>query len=786
MGDKKCPFAIAIAGTYIVVISFYQHISMTMKNLFILLFFFVHFLLAGSVFCQKKFIDSIGVIGKIGEQDTIGPYVYNPNTYCAADFWGTKDTTFNYFIIPSGNREQYTIYFLYTPLDTSTVTLVGDFLFFHNFVRLSCDQGEDDFHCVASVKGTPNRTVRILPRYQLIALVPDTIARNWTGTCRLRFDNNTKDSALFNDWEIMLDSQANMKITVEASKDSIPILSYNEKPFEDQTFLDMKISLTNGPLYDTVIKRGIFDTKVTYDGTEYDMRNLIDLRLLPAPYKSFSKLDQDTLNFTNDPNTSVSKSVILHLDSAFTSYSIASASQPFSFSDTKINETTRELTFICNPKTGGIYNDRLRIDIYKPDFNGDSRQDSLYLNLRSEASTAGDNIFWQSFGSTSIAKKMYIPKKGDIYTSTGKKLFYSIDGGKSWVALSVPDSSCEQISFDTSGNIYRVAAYRGLNLSTDNGYSWGLQPVPAYTINCYPPITRQIYISTVCKSKDALYVSGSGNDSYPCGSGGSYVSGGESGTFRRSDNETSWPYVGDVGHLFLDSANNIIIVTGNKINHPPSYHHWSAPDSITAFAVDHWGNYLIGTQNSGIFRSADSGYSWENLRLSELNITAIAVAPSGEIFICSYGNGVFRSTDTGKNWEGVNGGLTTKKVNDIIAVPGEPLYLATEDAWVWKSKWIVPEKNVVKKSVHNNEIVFDIFPNPLQSNVEIHYFIPENETGQLSLHNILGQEFPELTTSEMLQGDGSLSFDLSHLPNGIYFCRLQSGANSIVKKILHY
>jgi len=169
-----------------------------------------------------------------------------------------------------------------------------------------------------------------------------------------------------------------------------------------------------------------------------------------------------------------------------------------------------------------------------------------------------------------------------------------------------------------------------------------------------------------------------------------------------------------------------------------------------------------------------------------MQIGALAASPSGELFYCSYGNGVFHSTDDGETWEGLNGGLATNKVNDILAVPGEPLYLATDDQWVVQSKWIVPVKDAVRKTPTATEITFDISPNPARSLISLHYGLPDYVSGDLTLRDILGNEVLIDPGTKHLRGEGSLPIDLSGLRTGIYLFRLQTNAGVITKKVIRY
>jgi len=65
---------------------------------------------------------------------------------------------------------------------------------------------------------------------------------------------------------------------------------------------------------------------------------------------------------------------------------------------------------------------------------------------------------------------------------------------------------------------------------------------------------------------------------------------------------------------------------------------------------------------------------WSKMGLGQSQITAIAADPTNPsiIFSGTGGQGVFRSTDSGATWNQVNGGLANLFVNDILISPADP------------------------------------------------------------------------------------------------------------------
>lgn len=128
--------------------------------------------------------------------------------------------------------------------------------------------------------------------------------------------------------------------------------------------------------------------------------------------------------------------------------------------------------------------------------------------------------------------------------------------------------------------------------------------------------------------------------------------------------------------------------------------------SVTSLTITDAGHFIAGTARAGVFRSTNSGVSWNSTSVSNSSITSLIVAPNGSIFSVGVGSvsrstddgqswtfldqtlgfssltnnslghlfagskgsesgGVFRSTDNGANWEPINNGLIDLAVNTV-------------------------------------------------------------------------------------------------------------------------
>ena len=76
------------------------------------------------------------------------------------------------------------------------------------------------------------------------------------------------------------------------------------------------------------------------------------------------------------------------------------------------------------------------------------------------------------------------------------------------------------------------------------------------------------------------------------------------------------------------------------------------------------------------------------------------------------------------------------------------------------------------------------YPNPFNAAVTIRYQLPERSPVRLSMYDVLGREVQTLVNSEMQAGTYSAVWNANQFSSGMYFCRLQSGKNASMAKVL--
>lgn len=76
------------------------------------------------------------------------------------------------------------------------------------------------------------------------------------------------------------------------------------------------------------------------------------------------------------------------------------------------------------------------------------------------------------------------------------------------------------------------------------------------------------------------------------------------------------------------------------------------------------------------------------------------------------------------------------------------------------------------------------YPNPFNPGTTIRYQITDHGLVTLKVFDVLGRDVATLVNEERKAGAYNVQFDGSRLPSGVYFCRLKSGADVAVQKLI--
>ena len=158
--------------------------------------------------------------------------------------------------------------------------------------------------------------------------------------------------------------------------------------------------------------------------------------------------------------------------------------------------------------------------------------------------------------------------------------------------------------------------------------------------------------------------------------------------------------------------------------------------------------------------------------------------------------GVARYAATGFSVDASTNEWTTIQSNDNDKTLSG-LVPATEYKWQVKticvtgpiisSDWSVKETFItdpLKSGTSPDEMVFDIYPNPLTSSTTISFSLQQDSQVQLELYDVAGKKLRTLLDKNISAGNHEANLNRDQLMDGIYFIRLLIDDEVIMKKVL--
>ena len=90
----------------------------------------------------------------------------------------------------------------------------------------------------------------------------------------------------------------------------------------------------------------------------------------------------------------------------------------------------------------------------------------------------------------------------------------------------------------------------------------------------------------------------------------------------------------------------------------------------------------------------------------------------------------------------------------------------------------------VESDISHDEILFNIYPNPVSESTTIEINNPKYQYISLSITDIFGREVKSLYSGSHTPGNISFNWNTSGITDGIYFCRLNLGGENFVKAVV--
>jgi len=225
-------------------------------------------------------------------------------------------------------------------------------------------------------------------------------------------------------------------------------------------------------------------------------------------------------------------------------------------------------------------------------------------------------------------------------------------------------------------------------------------------------------------------------------------------------------------------------------------------------AFDTSGNKWIATEH-GLFKFDGTNwtlYNSGNTPMAGDFVNAVLVDDSGKIWVAAgeptfppYPAGLY-SFD-GTNWTSyttTNSGLQEKNINRLALDTLGNIWVLSEGlgAAIFNPNGIIGYDCIDKslqacsiitagnEQLLNSKNYVALYPNPVSSSAILFFNLEKSSEASVSIVDVTGREVKNIETKNFPAGKNKITFDLSQLPNGIYFCKIESKEQQQVIKLI--
>ncbi|MEP7220467.1 MAG: sialidase family protein, partial [Bacteroidota bacterium] len=301
-------------------------------------------------------------------------------------------------------------------------------------------------------------------------------------------------------------------------------------------------------------------------------------------------------------------------------------------------------------------------------------------------------------------------------SSMGRGLYRSTDNGATWTYSAFRGDVVRAILVEPSGtiravinNMSVVVSPDSIGTSTDNGATWGIQPID-FLYDISQIVARDGHIYAVrsggyssidfLKGWKSFAAPGTMIRQFAVGRNGSIA-----GTqFNSGDHilvshdfgatweegkprDIEWIDAGSDGTLYALGEHGMLLShdgaeTWKSLGKPPA--------GFVEFSADPHAGLLGFGDNGSLYRSIDSGRTWSASRVADVAVSSGIMAADGSIIVGTNGRGLFRGDGTA--WSAVGPGIINSEIwslgisasGALIAGGQAAIYRSTDRGGTWK------------------------------------------------------------------------------------------------------
>ncbi len=217
-------------------------------------------------------------------------------------------------------------------------------------------------------------------------------------------------------------------------------------------------------------------------------------------------------------------------------------------------------------------------------------------------------------------------------------------------------------------------------------------------------------------------------------------------------------------------------------------HPWSGNYADEAWAL------MNGISNPGqkIYHTTNRGVTWTNATgdLPNVPVGDLVVNPrSTNQLVLGSMLGCYRSIDGGAHWERWNNGLPPSvmvtEMSYIDLTPSDgPFYVvaATHGRSAWRRIILGTDPAAVENAGAPLPLDLSI-ANPVVERATLQFFLPQAGPARIEVYDVRGERVATVLDATVSQGRHEIELDGRTLAPGVFFCRLDSGDRTVVRKI---
>ena len=431
-----------------------------------------------------------------------------------------------------------------------------------------------------------------------------------------------------------------------------------------------------------------------------------------------------------------------------------------------------------------------------------------------------------------------------VFQGTAQGIYRSTDRGNDWTKLTngIPQFDRTTCLYSaTTGYLYAGLFERGLFRSSDDGTSWtrltnGLDDSTFFDVH----LRGNQAVLMAASLRQGIFFSSDDGDTWEkrntgisggldfrtlhfnVGDDAWYAAGYSDSLYRSTDNGMTWTSVHNYavssyarsmaakndGEMFIGLDGNGLYKTTNSGTSWQLYNNGMESYKINSLLIGNLDPYLFAGTANGVYRTA----WYVPVELQSFDATMVAGSvllrwtTIGEKNNLGFAverkerNSASELNSFSERWENIG------FVHAAPSGKGEKNYSMTDDVRAIRTRDEFVQLHYRLKQLdldgsftysHVVEIALspqsgmwlsDNYPNPVRRGSDgralIQFSVPSASYVTLKLHDALGREVKTLAAGSFEVGAHSVSFDISALPNGVYFYRLLSDGKSLMKRMV--